>query len=77
MSLKKIRPSLDILPCRLPTQAFDSQSGAKLLSFPERPTNLDNSRTKACAGKGCVDIIFFCLLSFLFSFSFSLGDDSI
>ena len=51
------------------------------LSVPGRPTNLDNSRARAyCAcsrcGWGCLDI-FFSHLSFLFSFSLSLGDGPI
>ena len=49
------------------------------LSVLGRPTDLDDSRARAyCAcsrcGWGCLDI--FLLLSFLFSFSLSLGDGS-
>ena len=48
------------------------------LPVPGRPTNLDKSRARAyCAcsrcGWGCLDI-FFSHLSFLVSFSLSLGD---
>ena len=48
------------------------------LSVPGRPTNLDQSRARAyCASVGvggcCLDI-FLSRLSFLFSFSLSLGD---
>ena len=60
--------------------------GAKVLgklSVPGRPTSLDDSRARAyCAcptiirGGGCMDI-FFPHLSFLFSFSLSLGDGPI
>ena len=58
--------------------------GAKVLgklSVPGRPTNLEDSRARAyCAcsgcGWGCLDI-FFSHLSFLFSFSLSLGDGPI
>ena len=53
---------------------------SKLLA-PGRPATLDNSRARAyCAysrcGWGCLDI-FFSRLSFLFSFSLSLGDGPI
>ena len=43
---------------------------------PGRPTNLDNSRARAyCACSGCgLFGHFFTRLSFLFSFSLSLGD---
>ena len=60
--------------------------GAKVLgkfSVPGRPTSLDDSRARAyCAcsryvpGWGCLDI-FYPHLSFLFSFSLSLGDGPI
>ena len=41
------------------------------LPVPGRPANLDFSRTRAsalavCAGAGCLDVIFFIHLSFLF-----------
>ena len=58
--------------------------GAKVLgklSVPGRPTNLDNSRARAyCACSRCgwgVFGHFFAHLSFLFSFSLSLGDGPI
>ena len=48
------------------------------LSVPERPTNLDSSRTRAycaCSRYGWrLFGHFFSRLSFLFSFSLSLGD---
>ena len=52
------------------------------LPVPGRPTNLDHSRARACCacnGYGWVFFldIFFSRLSFLFSFSFSLGDGPI
>ena len=50
--------------------------GAKVLgklSVPGRPTNLDHSRAKA----DCFFGHFFSRLSFLFSFSLSLGDGPI
>ena len=48
------------------------------LPVPGRPTNLDKSRARAycaCSRRGgdCLDF-FFSRLSFLFSFSLSLGD---
>ena len=51
------------------------------LLMPGRPTTLDYSSAMAyCAGSrcgwGCLDMFFF-RLSFLFSFSLSLGDDPI
>ena len=51
------------------------------LPVPGRPTNLDYSRARAyCAcsgcGWGCLDV-FFSRLSFLSSFSLSLGDGPI
>ena len=48
------------------------------ISVPGRPTNLDNSRGRtynACSR--CVFLHFFSRLSFLFSFSLSLGDGPI
>ena len=51
------------------------------LPVPGRPTNLDHSRTRAyCACSGCGWGLFghfFSRLSFLFSFSLSLGDGPI
>ena len=51
------------------------------LPVPGRPTNLDNSRARAyCACSGCGWGLFghfFSHLSFLFSFSLSLGDGPI
>ena len=51
------------------------------LPVPGRPTNLDNRRTRAyCAGNRCgwgLFGYFFSRLSFLTSFSFSLGDGPI
>ena len=51
------------------------------LPVPGRPTNLDNSRARAyCAYSGCGWRLFdhfFSRLSFLFSFSLSLGDGPI
>ena len=51
------------------------------LSVPGRPTNLDNSRAKTyCACGRCGIFLFwtfFSRLSFLFSFSLSLGDGPI
>ena len=51
------------------------------LPVPGRPTNLDNSRARAyCACSGCGLGLFghfFSHLSFLFSFSLSLGDGPI
>ena len=51
------------------------------LPVPRSPTNLDMSRARPTAlavgsSGGCLDI-FFSHLSFLFSFSLSLGDDPI
>ena len=49
--------------------------------MPGRPTNLDDSRARAyCACSGCGWGLFghfYCRLSFLFSFSLSLGDGPI
>ena len=51
------------------------------LPVPGRPTNLDNSGARAyCACSRCgwgLFGLFFSLLSFLFSFSLSLGDGQI
>ena len=51
------------------------------LPVPGRPTNLDDSRTRAyCASNGCGWGLFghfYSRLSFLFSFSHSLGDGPI
>ena len=51
------------------------------LPVPGRPSNLDHSRARAyCARSGCGWGLFghfFSLLSFLFSFSLSLGDGPI
>ena len=51
------------------------------LPVPGRPTNLDKSRARACcAGSRCGWVLFehfFSRLSFLFSFSLSLGDGPI
>ena len=51
------------------------------LPVPERPTNLDYSRARAycaCSRRGWgLFGHFFSRLSFLFSFSLSLGDDPI
>ena len=65
-------------------RALGRSGGAKVLGklpVPGRPTGLDNSRTGAyCACGGCEWGLFghfFSHLSFLFSFSLSLGDGPI
>ena len=79
-----------MLKAELPSNYFSKyllgwSGGAMVLGklpVPGRPTNLDNSRARAyCAcsrcGRGVVWTFFFSHLSFLSSFSHSLGDGPI
>ena len=78
------RPGTGSLPRTIAPSDYPLSGGAKVLgklSVPERPTSLDDSRARAyCAcsrwGGGLFGH-FFSHLSFLFSFSLSLGDGPI